>query len=577
MWLMMMAFAAFGGVVLFARSRPLVREIGGSNPLSVSRSLDALFFTTSAFALLVASGSLYYPPLAYYVFVSIATAAIGVRIFVERRPIQHKVWILGQISLLAILLRTTGYLENPFPPGVDTYVHLQIIKDILSTGHVTSSAGPYEHYPLYHISVAVAKLMGGDLYGAAVLSTIALQSVSVLAIYVIGNRISGPRAGLFAAYIVAFSSMSLGSAVGLQPMAQGVTYFLFAIAGYLSYRTPKDVALFWLPALALFFVHPFASFVLVISLAAAWGTKNALPLLRLRKDRPLYSAFGSYVGAFVAYLIFVDTFLFNTVLRWAFLSESSTPVFGASLHPAKITAIFALEIVVQYLAEATIVALATYVILVWVRNRDLGQTITVAVIVLTAAGPLTNVIGGSYWVGGMVVGRIPPFLWGLLALPAGAALAKLRFGSYSRAKKAVAVMAMFALALTSTASYHSGALGLPTMTQVPLPVTFITESSVSAYSYIMKIPLRENVSTDQWTAYYLLSSRGLYGPASRNVIPFKPDSTEPGYRIFNWPYLGVGTETATGEAITLSKSDLSISGFQNLIMDSGAVTIFFNS
>jgi hypothetical protein len=285
--------------------------------------------------------------------------------------------------------------------------------------------------------------------------------------------------------------------------------------------------------------------------------------------------FGSYGGAFLAYLVFVNSFLFASVLRWTFLPEFRTDVFGTSLHPALITPPFVVELLFQYSGEAAILGLSTYGLLTWLRNREFSQTIMASVIVLIAWIPLSNVLSGSYWVGGMVVGRVPPFVWALLCLPAGQALAQTALTLKTRKKTALILVVLLVFSFACISSYHAGGVNLPTMSAIPVTVTFPTESGATSHSFLLRAPTDSKVYADQWTVYYFWSDRGLFSAPGLSVSPLVLNGHSRGYYILNWEYLAIGTETLHGDAFKATRASIPTSQFENCLLDDGAVTIYY--
>lgn len=577
LWLLLMTLAALLGVLLYRWHRPKIKITSGTLGRKGIKVTDIAFIGLLTAAFLVASYSLYYPPLVFYILIAAAAAALGTKILLARPSRLRIGWPLLQIILLGLLLRAIPFFVNSFPPGSDSFVHLAIVQNTLATGHVGPIAGPYEFYPLYHIYIALTALVGGDLILGAAVITIAVQTVGILAVFLIGNRLGGPKPGLLAAYLLSFSVLSLGAAIGLQPMAQGVTYLLVALAGFLSYRKTRDALLFWLPALALFFIHPFPAFVLVLTLAGMWGVNRARALLPLRQYRPLHFASLSYGLAFTSYLVLVNTVLLTNLIEWVFVPELSTPVFGASLHPAEVNVLFVVQALFQYLGVAAILTLAAYGLLRWIQGRDFNKTLFVVLILLMVSVPLTNVLTGDYWAGGMIVGRAPPFVWALLVLPAGATLATVRFRRGMRKWLPVVVALFFAFVFVSTSSYQSGAVGLPTVSEIPITPEFVTGSAIAGQIFISKGATGTAVITDQWTAYYVMSSRGLLDLPAHNVSTLTLDQVRPGFYVLNWIYLGIGSETIEGRTVKITPEYLQLFVGHPRVMDSGALVVIYVS
>lgn len=569
-WLLVNSCFALAGAVLYGLH--LGRGHHAALPVGAPRILDAAFFAALALTFHTAWSSLYTAPLAYYVLASVAFAVLGLKIILMRASRGERALTLFEVFLLALVTRVSLVIPNPYITGMDSYIHLRWAGEIVETGY-RQMLGPFMYYPIYHVLVAVVSIFSAPLAESARAVNLMLNVLTVLVVFMLGERMGGTKAGLLTSLLLSALPVHIGGAAMLSPMASSAAFLLLSAASLISFKGWKGPATFWAPALVLFFIHPFPAFVLILFMFALRAVKYPGISALVRTARPTYSPFLSYLVMFSSYLVFIATSLFSGIVVWMFMPEYYTPVFGASLHPIHVTQAFVIEAILSYLGTAMLVMLATYGGLCWLERRELGQVVILATAALLTIAPIANVFTKTFMHEVAGVMRGPPFILILSTLPAGWAF--LRLANRPKVGRvAFAIAFLLLLSFFSTSSYHASGDSIIFTKELPVPLPYITESMVAVHSYVRRIPAGSTIFTDSLTAYLIMGGeRAMLELHDRLVELISLYEIGDGYYVLIWDHLERGTGMVEGQIVLDQSFARRFAGY-NRLYDSGGVQVF---
>jgi len=210
---------------------------------------ERLFFSATIVFFLLLSISVYslradilHRPVAYFVLTAVAASMIAIQIACYRG--KGAVYlILLEILLLSLSLTASAYWVFPNLPGVDTWVHREYVRSFVDYGGIPSSndisasiGDYYLSFPMMHLNVAAAKLIGGAVdYKTAMFIGASLPLVlSSLFVFLICRRLVDTRVGLLAMLLLSLSNYFLQR--GFQPIPTSYGLALFGMIVYLLIR-----------------------------------------------------------------------------------------------------------------------------------------------------------------------------------------------------------------------------------------------------------------------------------------------------------------------------------------------------
>ncbi len=194
--------------------------------------LSLLFYIIFLICLLIYSMNLYYRPLSYFILICVLAGIIASEILSVREG-DRVSSILLQIFLLSILIRVGIFYNFPSLMGYDAYFHANMARIITDTGFVApfQISGKYFYYPLAHIFISVAQIMGKTDVKDAIFYSIGLANIFITAcIYLIGKKLEGPQMGLLAALLLNLNNHNI--VTGIANITSGslvLCYFIFII------------------------------------------------------------------------------------------------------------------------------------------------------------------------------------------------------------------------------------------------------------------------------------------------------------------------------------------------------------
>ena len=244
--------------------------------LSLTLVLNIIFVAALAASLYLMHASLHRPPV-YFILVSICVAVVAVEILSSEEN-QHTGWLLLKILLIALVIRAGLFYEVPGFLGADAWYHEAAISQWLSQGHITGAVPTlkapegyisYVDFPVLHLLVMSASLITDVTPKDSLFLSIGIyNTVSILFVFLIGERLLSKAGGLMAALFASIIVPHIVSGVVLIPNSLGVVIFTIILFLVIRKRTyPMDnILLFIIFATVMVFSHTLSSFVTLIAL-----------------------------------------------------------------------------------------------------------------------------------------------------------------------------------------------------------------------------------------------------------------------------------------------------------------------
>lgn len=195
-------------------------------------------------------------------------------------------------ALFCVLL--TLYLVpamiNGFPKGSDTYYHISIAKQTISSGSVVlfdplnAGGSPNPYPPLFHLLLAACFLVTDPMAAATYIGPL-LALLSAIAFYLFSTSVLGRETGLVATFIYGASLEIVNTAIFTAPVNLGLAFMFLSLclsSRYLKNRRKRDLYLSTLLAFLLALTHALTFLVFLASfMFLHWKTlkKSFPPLL----------------------------------------------------------------------------------------------------------------------------------------------------------------------------------------------------------------------------------------------------------------------------------------------------------
>jgi hypothetical protein len=191
-------------------------------------------------------------------------------VFFETSPAWKQRIILAQILLLGIGFKASGFFQYPTLMGNDPFYHLDLVERFIAEGQFPRGEA-YSSFPIFQVLITVFhQLSGLDLKSSFFMISV-LQSVSLLAVFSIGNVLFDQKTGLLAFLFLSLSDYQLQWGMQIIPMTIGITVFaLLLMSIVLRNRYRKRFRTTWTVILILLivvmvFVHTLSSLILGMS------------------------------------------------------------------------------------------------------------------------------------------------------------------------------------------------------------------------------------------------------------------------------------------------------------------------
>ena len=255
---------------LFLKTR-LKEEIIQTYYLSLrqKKALDIFFFILIAITSIIWFNQLYYRPIEYFILLSLLSGLISLDIISFKKE-NSVVPILLKIFFLATMIRAGIYYNFPSIMGYDAYFHTNIANLISVTGSVPpfEISDKYVSYPILHIFISMTKILSFiDIKDAVFLSIGIISIVSLVFIFILVNRLAGPRIGLLSVLIISLSSQIITPGItNITPGSLVLCYFMMILYLFLGKKNNSRifVGILFFVTTVMILTHQLSTFVVFL-------------------------------------------------------------------------------------------------------------------------------------------------------------------------------------------------------------------------------------------------------------------------------------------------------------------------
>jgi hypothetical protein len=195
--------------------------------------LDSVFFLSISLAVFVLQNALYVKPLSHYVFLSLAIAVLGVKIFFSDAP--KSKFVLFQIFMLAFVIGSSKFIINPYLTGPDTYFHYFRASEVVDNGMINKKlAGAYAYHPFTQIWAGICMLILGKNEAVFFLSLFSMSALSIFFMFLIIKNVASDKVAFISAYLLVFSAPLLYTLTTPSPQNQAIPIILLSVVALLA-------------------------------------------------------------------------------------------------------------------------------------------------------------------------------------------------------------------------------------------------------------------------------------------------------------------------------------------------------
>jgi len=340
-----------------------------TNYAYVLKLLQIIYYLIIVFIYLILNNSGYAKPNIYYILISLATVTIGLQVGLKKQFDEKDIFtiLFLQILPLAIIIRSSSLFLSPFNVGIDTVkFHYPKIQQIIATYHLHSSSFHYYYFPSYHLIQAVSGIIVGfSIYNFKIIH-VSNSIVSILIAYLIGKELFDVKTGLMFALLLSIATMQLFLVTYSTSKIGGVTLLLidiYLLLLLLRLLNIRHIILFFICTITLFLWHPEIGGALLFILLAYSITKRLSNHVS-KSDSLLLP----YAVSFIAYYMFVSTFLFNHIVSSIFFENiSNVPILAQKVN---VTGGFIFQSFASYIGITLPSFFAVYTILCWLNRSN---------------------------------------------------------------------------------------------------------------------------------------------------------------------------------------------------------------
>ena len=444
----------------------------------IYKLLNIVFVFIVFLIILILSKSLYIKPDIYYLLISIEIAILSYLIICGDKS--KKLLILLQIIFISAILRGSSYLINTHFMGPDTTYHLDWIKRILESGHLSPMAAHYYFFPSYHLIQSISGILMGFSKLSVESSNLCISLIPIILAYLIGCEIyQNYKAGLFSALILSVQPIHIFLTTYNMGKIGGVTLLILCIF-LLTKINSRDNARFhfilWISITTLFLWHPETSFPLLALLAG-----NVL-LSYLIKQKIEIKALSLYIIIWLYYIFMVHVTLGTGILESIFIeSPPSLVQSNANYANSAPNLIFLIQAFISYMGITLLVFLASYIGFRWLEKLDKIGLLMLFSLIFAHALPSIGIFFGRFGVG---PDRTLVAVAVLLSIISSGAIVQIFLSS----KKSIYIFTLliFIFAGISTSSYLIGDGNNVFNDQIPRQTIFVTDSLFDSHIFLDK-------------------------------------------------------------------------------------------
>ncbi|MDX9866044.1 MAG: hypothetical protein RBT34_14670 [Anaerolineaceae bacterium] len=191
-------------------------------------------------------------------------------VFFDTSPVWKQRMILAQVLLLGIGFKASGFFQFPTLMGNDPFYHLDLVERFIAQGQFPQGEA-YSSFPVFQVLIAVFHQLSGLDLKASFFMVSVLQSLSLVAVFSIGNVLFDQKTGLLAFLFLSLCDYQLQWGMQIIPMTVGIAIFALLLMGIVlrnRYRKrfrPTWTAILILLIVVMVFVHTLSSLILMIS------------------------------------------------------------------------------------------------------------------------------------------------------------------------------------------------------------------------------------------------------------------------------------------------------------------------
>ena len=568
---LMICFSVFCGmgVLLYIATRNRKDLTYGAETVSsktrIGNAISLGFYALLIAGLIITSKSLYVKPISYYVVMSTAAVLVALQIALIRNQDtrQFSLVLLLQILPLAIVLRSSSLILNPYLMGPDVEYHYHSIENVISDSRLSDATSHYYYYPASYLMQSLSGMV--ITFSEATFNTIntAISVTSVLVSYVIGKELFGSnRAGLIAALIISVSTMQIFLVDFNTSKIGGAALLMVCVLALVKGSSRKQTSMtivFWTSAATLFFWHPEISASLIAILSGGY-LASAVIGKRLVSEHGLIL----YLVAFVAYMALIHRSLFGNVIEGLFIE--TLPGLVQNFEGRSVTFLLVLQLAVAYFGLSVTIFFATSTIIDGIFSHNSRKSFFVSSTLTLMVVPAFGVLSGTY---ALNPERLFVYFSTMIAVASAGTI--VRFLNPRHTFRAFAMLCLIGfLCFASISSYLTGDGNEVFDNTIPRGTTFTTESNLMSHEFLLRLPSNSTVNGDYESLRYTTDSlRGIYDLPGITVEKI-PLVDEKAFFVFNYPNLErlVWTGTTWGHQIH------NITLTHDLVFDNGDIEIF---
>lgn len=507
---------------------------------------STIIFIIISLSLFLLKNTPYTKPLIYYILISLGIVIIGMEIFFMKLSKNHSNGILLQILGIGSVIRFSNFIIHPYIYASDPYYHYYNAMTLIKTGFLSIEFGHYYFYPVHTIFNGASTILG-NLDSTLFLLPATISIIfSIILVNLIGKSLFNNQIGLLAALFLIFGNFYFPSP-SYQPTLFGINLLLLAIYSiiHISRTNQKSWwAIFWLSALSTLFVHPVNTLVLLIFLGINFILDNVYNNKEMRiRNAP----FLSFMVMYIAYLIFVSSPIFTSIVNGIFIPEyvpALTTTISKNVTPSST---YIVEMFTSYVGNSSKLFLLVPAIFLVMRKPTKEKLVISIFLIILNFIPLFEVIRGSF---NLQSTRILLYFDVIVVFLLGYGFYELVTSIKSRRTKFIIIfICLSIMSFFSLTSYLFGDENEIFSKELPIQTLFTTDSTLASHNYLIRIPSGNNISMDYGTSSY------IFGPENRaplvlhnlNFNQFDIDSSMNNtYIIINYNTMPKGTFTNSG-------------------------------
>lgn len=506
-----------------------------NNPI-INKILQVTFYITIAVILSYLSISLYTKPLTYYFLISLATTIIGFQIISTQYINKKQVYIIlfFEIIPLAMIVRFSSFLINPYLIGPDVPWHFHLIQSIIENGHLNPVAQQYYYYPSYHLSQACSQIIIGISANSFNLINMIISTVSIISAYLIGNEVfENKKIGLMSALLLGISTMHIFLVTFNTSKIGGATLLITCLFLLLrryksSYVSKEMMLLFWIQSITLFFWHPEISFVHMLILGGYF-----LSVCIIRKEYYSISTFSLYLMWYMSFLLFINKSLFVDLVKDIFVEIPDSSLLIQTFSENSINYDLIIQLITSYLNITALMFVVAYVIIKWITSKKPMGFFFLILLMLIHLLPIIGITSGNF---GADPARTFVYISFIITFIAAGGIFE-AFDFRQKNNVLIFILILFVFSFFSMSSYLIGDGNDVFNDEIPIQTIFTTESTFASHKFLSETPKNNAILGDYETLRAISDPmRGFLHLDNQNIFRFSSEIIN-GFYLINYPNL----------------------------------------